>query len=161
MDMFYSPCLAALYGLGFGDTTPEFFMAYKYYDHEECTKYSCLANDMRWDRNAGGCVASLLVGSTSPGYSGEDYCSKSNVEDDNSCKFKTVDLSAYHTKVTGCWSNTLPSSNDVHYYVENFCAPKLTSNEVDTGRENELKGKFTTHCSTTTSTTRRSLREVR
>ena len=63
-EMFYQPCLSALYGMNNGNdktTDPKYFMSEPWYNHKECARPSCLESDMAWDRkNGNGCVEGVL-----------------------------------------------------------------------------------------------------
>ena len=86
VEMYYQPCVTALFGMNVGtspDTEPQYFMAYGWLSHSACTKLSCLADNMRWDRDVGqGCVPSLFVGGGAPLYEtgGDTYCKKDNTK---------------------------------------------------------------------------------
>lgn len=64
MEMFYSPCLAALYGKTLAEDKeidPSYFMAQPWYNHPECAMTSCLEQNKAWDRRTGtGCHDSIL-----------------------------------------------------------------------------------------------------
>lgn len=154
IEMFYSPCFASLYGTHI-DNTPDldisFFMAYPWHAHKECLQLSCLANNMRWDRGEGGCVPSLLVGASAPGYDdGKDtFCSSDLEKTDTKeeCKYKQTELKAYHGKVTECWKNTdFLSVGPIDYFIEYFCMPQLTKNKVSAEMKQDMIDAKSTHC---------------
>jgi hypothetical protein len=64
-EMFYQPCLSAIYGINASDdqeTDPKYFMAAPWYSHPECQTVSCLEPNKAWDRQTGrGCVDGLLA----------------------------------------------------------------------------------------------------
>jgi hypothetical protein len=133
--MFYSPCLAAIYGMNIG-TTPStdtsYFMAYPWYRHPECMHLTCLTNNFRWDRESGGCVPGLITGSDANGYGdGADDMNENCAQDEEAyddtptCKHSSAELSAFHGDVTNCWSNTLPSPS-VDYLINHFCNPRVS-----------------------------------
>ncbi len=138
IEMFYSPCFAALYGTNIDDTPDldiAFFMAYPWHAHEDCMRLSCLTNNMRWDRENGGCVPSLIVGPAAPGYDdGKDTHCSSNLEkagNQEECKYKQEDLQEYHGKVTKCWNNNaIIGGGSIDYYIEYFCMPQITEEKV-------------------------------
>merc|ERR1712238_573248 len=78
VEMYYEPCVAALFGLNIGttnDVEAQYFMAYGWLTYAACSKLPCLADNMRWDRNEesnAGCVASAIVGSRAPSYMGSE-----------------------------------------------------------------------------------------
>lgn len=64
LEMFYQPCVSALYGMNTGTDTqiePLHFMAEPWYNHEECSRQSCMIPTSAWDRiNGNGCIDGLL-----------------------------------------------------------------------------------------------------
>merc|ERR1712238_520950 len=63
VEMYYSPCIAALFGTNIGsnpDVEPQYFLAYGWLTHDACAHLSCLADNMRWDRRLGGCTAGTV-----------------------------------------------------------------------------------------------------
>ena len=85
VDMYYQPCLAALFGMNIGsnrDIEAQYFLAYGWLSHKACMILSCLADIMHWDRKANDCSTKLLAGIDSQEYEAttEDgvdaYCSK-------------------------------------------------------------------------------------
>ncbi len=142
-EMYYGPCLSALFGQNIGSNTQtesKYFMAYPWHHYEECTKLTCLKDNVRWDRAEGGCIPSLITGSTAPGYDdGDSMCSYELDKDGGTreCKYNTTALSEFHTSVTNCWSS-LPERS-IDYIVDHFCTPHLTGGKVDSTREEEIK----------------------
>merc|ERR1712238_584815 len=50
VEMYYQPCIAALFGTNVGnnpDTEPQYFLAYGWLTHDACAHLSCLADNMR------------------------------------------------------------------------------------------------------------------
>ena len=143
IEMFFSPCYAALYGTHSGSSPGleiNYFMAYPWYDHEECRRLSCLTNNMRWDRhNGGGCVPALAAGTVSGSYeTGEDaYCAKSlDKYDEEECKYPQSELKQYREDtVTDCWSG-LPTSS-VDHLVNYFCMPQLSGEILPVSSDTE------------------------
>lgn len=135
ISMFYSPCLQALFGSKVGkssSTEPSYFMAYPWHTHSECSKLSCLASNMRWDRDNGGCIPSLLSGGEAKGFDiAEDkQCLKEvNEKGELVCKHDAALLIAFHTRVTDCWKKALPSGS-VNYFLEHFCMPTVTADAL-------------------------------
>jgi hypothetical protein len=153
MDMYYSPCLAALFGTNIGtnpDTDPKYFMAESWYNHDACTKLSCLADNMRWDRKGGAngsCVPSLLAGSAGPPAgieaSDDDRCTK-DVNDDEgdaeTCKYKEIDLKEYTDTVKRCWQHEATGTSvSPVYLMEHFCMPQLSGMKAETKMEEEIQ----------------------
>ncbi len=132
LEMFYSPCLSAIYGMDVGTSStrrPTNFMAYPWYFHPQCNYLSCLATGMRWDRANGGCTPDILSGDQA-GYSNtkELYCAKD--PETNQCKNDSCELDNFHTKVTTCWNNVLPTGS-VNYFIEHFCMPQMSGKKLD------------------------------
>ena len=139
IEMFYSPCFAALYGTNIAntpDTDISFFMAYPWHAHKECMHLSCLANNMRWDRKDGGCTPSLTTKATSSAYGTPETQCASNPEEngvEETCKYTHSDLHAYHTDVNNCWgkrSSDTVSNSPADYILEQFCNPQLTGEKI-------------------------------
>ena len=151
LDMFYQPCLAALFGSNVGnspDTDPKFFMAYPWHVHDECSKLSCLGTSMRWDRReGGGCVPGIMNGGGAIGYDWNDSeCSKTvDLTGKQVCKYDSEDLWAFHFKTTTCWRATVGGAN-INYYMDTFCLPEITNQVIDEVIINEMKTAKETHC---------------
>merc|ERR1712238_473997 len=137
VEMYYSPCIAALFGTNIGsnpDVEPQYFLAYGWLTHDACAHLSCLADNMRWDRRLGGCTAGTITG-TEITFGAEDdldHCAK----DDSPlyagvverCKHKEVELAVFQDKANDCWE----SAGTVPYYIMNhFCMPQLTGNVAE------------------------------
>lgn len=160
IDMYYSPCLAALHGTNVGqtpDTDRPYFMSYPWYSHPECMAMTCLSNGMRWDRKRGrGCVLGILYTPGAENYGNGDaennkYCAKDNEGDgtlnQETCRFDSKELHTLHTDVFKCYNNT--QSNDISgvaYLIDNFCNPQITSEELDEEEKKDLKTKMTANC---------------
>ena len=146
IEMYYSPCMAALYGTNVGttpDTDVSFFMAYPWHSHKECMYLACLAPNMRWDRNAGGCTAGLITGPQSTNYDGDNNKCASDPDktssDSEQCKHDSGLLQTYHSKVKACWdASTVIGSGQVDYFIEHFCLPQLTGNKVDEATKDQM-----------------------
>ena len=151
IEMFYSPCIAALYGMNVG-TTPNtdvsYFMAYPWHTHDECMKLSCLTNGMRWDRTNGGCIPSLVTGTAAPGYTGDNAKCALDVDtygDSQACKYDTTTLDTFRSEAQTCWSNTQVISA-IDYIIIQYCNPKISKRKVSDGVKSDLETKMNTHC---------------
>jgi hypothetical protein len=153
IEMFYSPCYGALYGMNIG-TTPEtevsYLMTYPWHAHAECMRLTCISNNMRWDRDTGdGCVPGL-----SNGVDAEEYGTQStncatdpyqNDGDEEVCKHDQTLLDDFQKEAQECWDSPLPVSN-VDYYLTNYCLPDITgdhkslSDDIMT-KYNECRGR--------------------
>merc|ERR1712160_105585 len=139
IDMYYRPCIAALFGTNVGsspDVEAKFFMAYGWLTHEACSKLSCLADNMRWNRNGSGCIGSLITGRNAPIYDLNDNECKKDDEVDPSdgselCKYDTTDLQLYQTRLNACWVDPNPTSRVPYYMLEHFCMPEITGEKID------------------------------
>ena len=146
IDMYYQPCVAALFGMNIGQspgTDPQYFMAYPWYHHDECNHLSCLADNMRWDRETKGCIPSLMTGTGSPDYNGTD-CSYDDEKYDESqkCKHSGADLQGYKDIADNCWdSETDPDKNVVVpvFLMDHFCLPQITADIADDDRRAALE----------------------
>jgi len=136
IEMYYSPCVAELFGSNVGsnpDVEPQYFMAYGWLTHDACAHLTCLADNMRWDRVLGGCTVGLMTGTVfaSTGTDATSVnCAKDNDETSTAppkCKHPEVDLKAFQDKANDCWEidSVVP-----YYLMEHFCMPQLTG-EVD------------------------------
>ncbi len=133
IDMYYSPCMAALFGMNI-DVSPEtetrFFVAYPWHRHDECRRLSCLAVNMRWDRLNGGCVPSLIAGKNARAYNGVDTdkvnCAQDLDSDTGECAYDETELSDYYDDATACWSDKGLNGTTVDYFMGHFCMPELT-----------------------------------
>jgi hypothetical protein len=146
-DMFYRPCLAALFGTNIGedsDTDPSYFAAYPWHTHDECMKLSCFANNMRWDRQNGGCVPGILTGSSTAAYNDNEDSKCTYADQGGStqeCKFRQSDLQSYQKAVTGLWTKTL-GTLQLDYIMTHFCLPSFTGEIVDFETRVEIGARF-------------------
>ena len=139
IDMYYRPCIAALFGTNVGsspDVEAKYFMAYGWLTHEACSKLSCLADNMRWNRNGSGCIASLITGSKAPTYDlNDNECKKDDEVDptdgSEACKYKSIDLQLYQTRLNTCWDDPNPTSRVPYYILEHFCMPEIIGEKID------------------------------
>ena len=149
MDMYYRPCLAALFGTHVGttsDTDASYFMAYPWHTHDECTKLSCLGNSMRWDRKDGGCVPGLITGPQAQAYDdGDSFCSLNADSGLNECKYNTTQLGSFHRRTTNCWENALPVGR-IDYFMEHFCLPDFTEETLSETEQAQMYDAYTNHC---------------
>ena len=136
IDMYYTPCFAALYGMNVGsapDTDATYFMAYPWFSHPECMKLSCLTPNMRWNRDKGGCVAGLVNGVNAAEYVlGKDSnCAKDpeSTGKDETCKHMQKGLTEHKKKVDDCRVK-LPNTANASYIVTNFCMPNVTTKKI-------------------------------
>jgi len=154
IEMYYSPCVAELFGSNVGsnpDVEPQYFMAYGWLTHDACAHLTCLADNMRWDRVLGGCTVGLMTGTVfaSTGTDATSVkCAKDNDETSTAppkCKHPEADLKAFQDKANDCWAT---DSVVPYYLMEHFCMPQLTG-EVDRGvimtEVNAIKGACTAH----------------
>jgi len=139
VEMYYQPCVAALFGMNIGtspDTEPQYFMAYGWLSHSACTKLSCLADNMRWDRAVGqGCVPSLFVGGGAPVYEtdADTYCKKDNTKGNDVeevCKYLQDDYIELQEAANLCWNGD--PTEGIHmpspaYLLNYFCMPQITA----------------------------------
>jgi len=165
IEMYYRPCTAALFGSTIGtspDVDAQYFMAYGWLEHSACAHLTCLAENMRWNRDIVGnrCVPSVIVGSNSwpevvpaiPGGAAppviyvDDNCSR---DDSNVCKYLTNDLVSFVTAAKTCWGTITP-----FYLMNHFCMPEITRH-VATGAALSTLTTAAVSCTLTTPTYRR------
>lgn len=149
MDMFYQPCIKALFGGKDKDSDAVNFVIEPWHVHEECLMLSCLSDSMRWNRGPeGGCVSSLISGADAHGYDQEDLVCSYNpelAEASETCKYPLNDVTRDHERFTTCWSNTLPAGK-VDYFIEQFCMPNMGGGIADDSMKNVLEGNYNTYC---------------
>jgi len=142
VEMYYEPCVAALFGMNIGttnDVEPQYFMAYGWLTHAACTKLSCLADNMRWDRNLGtGCVASMIVGANAPSYlfSQGLFCSKKL---DNTCKYDQNFYKEFQISAVDCWDVSGDGGLVPLYFMNQFCMPVVNTQKIEDTSVVELK----------------------
>ncbi len=151
LEMFIQPCYAEIFGTNVGSTSetdPSYIMAYPWHTHETCTKLSCLGNSVRWDRDNGGCVASLIAGSNAKEFdlqTDSQKCAQSYDTSNNlNCKHGGVEMSNRFDMVTTCWKEVIPSGQ-VDFFLDSYCMPRLTEEQLTVEAqqkliENSLKG---------------------
>merc|ERR1711957_860114 len=140
VEMYYEPCVAALFGLNIGttnDVEAQYFMAYGWLTHAACSKLPCLADNMRWDRNEennAGCVASAIVGSRAPSYMGrQGICAKKL---DNTCKYNQMQNIQFELSAKECWTcegNCEGGDEELVplFFLNQFCMPVTNTHEVE------------------------------
>ena len=159
MEMFYSPCLAALYGMNVGttpDTEVSYFMAYPWYTYDECMKLTCVTDGFRWDRHTGLCTPSILKGVGVRGYTtdtdgttalSDDYCAKDgNVIDsvNEVCKFPSDKLHQYHRSSTTCWEHL--NITGIDFLIGQYCNPEMLKSALNDTEILEFETNSTTYC---------------
>jgi len=143
IEMYYSPCIAELFGTHQGstpDVEPQYFMAFSWLTHDACAKLSCLADNMRWDRRDDatnvGCVPSLIVGAGHSFYGiSSDNCAKDNdvstfTAATESCKHDETEFYTYQMNSETCWGDTVPD-----YLMNHFCMPQLSGKILEDGSD--------------------------
>ncbi len=148
-EMFYQPCLSALYGIGMkhrqrGTTKrgtgpdPRYFMAQPWYNIEECVRPSCLEPNMAWDRvNGKGCVKGILGRDSSmssiPSHN-DEHCAKTAT---STCKFGYTLHANLLMQMDNC-RQALPRGKNgrgnsielsMGYLMEHFCMPQVANDE--------------------------------
>jgi len=137
VEMYYQPCIAALFGTNIGanpDTEPQYFLAYGWLTHDACGYLSCLADNMRWDRSNGGCIPSGISGITNfaDTDAAEDFCAKNSDDTDTqaseTCKYLGSDLKVFGDQANNCWAagGSTPSA-----LMSHFCMPSLSGELAD------------------------------
>ena len=152
-EMYYSPCVAALFGTNIGsnpDVEPQYFLAYGWLTHDACAHLSCLADNMRWDRRVGGCTAGTITGSAIPFGDNDSEVIEHCAKDDNPlfsgeerCKHPEAELKEFQEKANDCWNGVVP-----YYIMNHFCMPQLSENQADPDLYTEVitrRGECTAH----------------
>ena len=132
--MYMSSCYQALFGTNIGNT-PEvdtsYFMAYPWWHHDECIHLSCMTNNMRWDRDNGGCIPSVINGGFASPYAAAGdtaatKCQKNdNDTENNKCKHEGFNLQKFcDNNVVTCWNKLEVKS--VEYIMSHYCMPQVT-----------------------------------
>jgi hypothetical protein len=155
-EMFYQPCLSALYGMNAGndrDTDPKFFMAEPWYNHDECSKVSCLDHNMAWDRqNGNGCVNGLLARqaiNTPIPTDSDPHCAISidSMNGQEICRhtadkdvIKQMDLCReFVLQANDGSGGSVPVS--LGYLMDYFCMPRLSEDQADTTKMEDVDSK--------------------
>ncbi len=150
MDMFYQPCVKALFGGRDGDSDAMNFVILPWHVHDECLMLSCLSDNVRWNRaEEGGCVSSLISGVDAAGYSDSDRgCSYDSelAADEQICKYPSSNMTDSHTRFTQCWNNTLPQGN-INYFIDQFCLPNMGGELANEDFQTQLDASYSNHCS--------------
>ncbi len=153
IEMFYQPCLAAIYGMNIGNspsTDVKYFMAYPWHSHTECKYLSCFGKGMRWDRdNGGGCVPGVMTSSPEPYTSnGSSFCKidLDSTGDTEECKHDATALQEAQDKMATCTSNIPGSAGNVHEFLDNYCLPELTSESASAEHELDLRLVASKYC---------------
>ena len=151
LEMFYEPCLDALYGKTLSDDQqidPKYIMAEPWYKHEECAMPTCLERNKAWDRvNGGGCVNGLLGRVDTNQHipdKNDRYCAKKlNLSTGGeSCKFSPP--KDVISRMDMC-REVLPQGKNgrgeltpisLSYLVEYFCLPQSTGDQADEDKMN-------------------------
>lgn len=145
-EMFYYPCLSALYGVRLGKdeaADSSYFMVQPWYNLEECKNPTCFDPSMAWDRkNGGGCVEGILARTddSAPIPDKRDrFCSMQLDANSGreSCKYDYVTNANTFVQMDQCRMD-LPQVKDgrgrptpvsMSYLMENFCMPRLVIDE--------------------------------
>jgi len=144
VDMYYQPCVAALFGMNIGsnpDVESQYFLAYGWLSHSACMRLSCLADNMRWDRASGGCSTSLLVGYNAELYVADEdsECKKdnSNLKDATveTCKYKQAELVNLQTAHNNCFACGMSPA----FVMKEFCMPQLTEDVASAEKKDLVK----------------------
>ncbi len=142
MEMFYRPCLNAIYGANVGttsDTDPSFFIAYPWHNHDECMHIACFGNSMKWDRELGTCTASVITGNIPSEASSYSYCAKTvNGQGNLVCKHDDKQLKKFNKKLANIWDQSFGRGN-ADYFMQQYCLPELTGDVIEKERQFELK----------------------
>ncbi len=148
--MYIQPCYAALFGSGVGNipgTDNAYFLSQAWYNHAACTKLSCLAKGMRWDRGSesGGCVPGLMLGVDSEAIQNDVNCAMESNLETKSCKYSKDEINKFHEKVKMCWDTTVPRGS-IYALMDQFCMPRVGEYSVDPLRVQALQRNSFFYC---------------
>jgi len=139
IEMYYSPCVAELFGTNVGsnpNVEPQYFMAYGWLTHDACAHLTCLADNTRWDREKGGCTVGVMTGNQFAFKATDDLAKKCALDNDETlseekikCKHPEDKLKEFQDAANLCWKT---DSVVPYYLMEHFCMPQLTG-EIDDG----------------------------
>jgi len=167
IQMYYVPCLAALFGSNIGtlpDVEPQYFMAYPWYTHDECMHLTCLSENMRWDRDNGGCVPGLNYGPAgASGYddNADEECYKEYDErtDTEECKYSATELQDDLSGMDECWDEVIVQDGvkgqSADYLVDHFCMPEITGYKIDQATIDTMEAALASPTGKCNSTSRR------
>ena len=149
MDMFYQPCIKALFGGRDKDADAINFVIEPWHLHEECLMLSCLSDNMRWSRDSeGGCVSGLISGADAHGYDADDTFCTFDPElalETQTCKYPLTNVTHDHDRFTTCWRNTLPVGK-VDYFIEQFCLPNMGGGIANSSMKDSLEADYNAYC---------------
>lgn len=155
-EMFYQPCLSALYGKndgGIRNIDPKYFMAKPWYNHVECARVSCLEKNMAWDRLGGnGCVEGLLARETDKNpipFDSDPFCAKEidKSTGEEKCKYKFTPKANIIMQIDSC-RESLPHGEDgrgrpiplsMGYLIDYFCMPQVAFDRDQADEEKMLE----------------------
>ena len=156
VEMFYAPCMAAIFGSNIGNspsTEATYFMAYPWHSHKECTYLSCFGSGMRWDRDeGGGCVPGIISGTSATPYTGANKSCKKDLNSSGAteqCKHDSTTTNDDQTKRTTCLQQS-SAVGRIDVFLRDYCLPELSGEVLTPEAEFDLRKKATLHCSTTT-----------
>ncbi len=150
VEMYYSPCLAAVFGstkAKNAETDPSYMMAYPWYSHDECMHLSCFASTMRWDRDKGGCIAGILSGTEATSYEDTPDTSKCPIDPDSlgndtlECKVKASELNQFVTEIKQCWGapdTVMQGEYSIELFLNDYCMPTITGETLTDTEYNNL-----------------------
>eukprot|EP00588_Corethron_pennatum_P005921 CAMPEP_0194288234 /NCGR_PEP_ID=MMETSP0169-20130528/36393_1 /TAXON_ID=218684 /ORGANISM="Corethron pennatum, Strain L29A3" /LENGTH=626 /DNA_ID=CAMNT_0039035173 /DNA_START=418 /DNA_END=2298 /DNA_ORIENTATION=- len=139
VDMYYNPCMAALFGMnadvvmnanaaGESDEPGEifdYFMMKQWNSHPECAYASCVVPTNSWNNREGGCGPSFGQNPV-PTLPVLEYCAKKfdSQEKEMVCKRSATKWSEKLEKLDGCWKNSTP-----FVLIERYCIPRLSERQ--------------------------------
>ena len=155
VEMFYAPCMAAIFGANIGNspsTEATYFMAYPWHSHKECTYLSCFGSGMRWDRdNGGGCVPGIIAGTSAQPYTGANRSCKKDLTSFGAtevCKHDSTTLNTDQSLRTTCFQQT-SAVGRIDVFLSDYCLPELSGEKLTPEKEFLLRQEATKHCTTT------------
>merc|ERR1712161_177522 len=140
------------------DVESQYFLAYGWLSHSACMRLSCLADNMRWDRKAGGggCTTSLLVGYYAENYESRVVGDGANPNADALCKKDNSNMAEqeveackydqeYLFKVQRAHNKCFACGVSPAFIMNEFCMPQLTE-EIAFGAKREDVDRLSVLC---------------
>jgi len=160
VDMYYNPCMAALFGMNSdvllsaddadtGDLSEpgdmlDYFMMKQWNSHPECAYASCVIPTNSWNNQEGGCAPSFGQSPEDQGIAVLDHCAKELELKTRNLKCKR-DIKAQVAKLDTCWMESTP-----FVLIERYCTPRLSDRERPTEPEVPKDNKIIKKCATST-----------
>eukprot|EP01083_Nonionella_stella_P287774 979669_1 len=140
VDMYYNPCMSALFGMNsnvVGASEPgdmlDYFMIEDWENHPECANKDCVNPTNSWNPTIGGCGPSfgqIGTGVLPTPNEDEGFCAKQLDSDAGKfvCKRNTDKWKTEVGHLNGCWKDSTP-----FVLIDRYCTPRLSERVRDVG----------------------------